>query len=235
MENTGPKAEAKVFWSLYSLFTSKTEKYFSEYSVRTLSFYTEVLNLMGNVMAWTIFLNSQLGKSIIPHDSTPILGYIFVIGVSVATATISFYAVLGSINLCRIRVLQKHYAVIEVGLLSSTKKLAGWEFFYTVICILMTLAWLALFAALSTVLLNSEVKYWLSCCLEAAAFSYLILDVLMVVIFRIFKPKKMLLMLAMRTLNSKYLSASHSSKMSKKIVVEEQSPNQKTEMITTST
>ena len=232
VENKGPKAEAKVFWSLYSLFTSRTEKYFSEYAVRTLSFYTEVLNLMGNVMAWTIFLNSQQGKSIIPHDSTPILGYIFVIGVSFGTATLSFYAILGSINLCRIRVLQKHYAVVEADLPSPTKTLAGWELFYTIICILMTLAWLALFAVLSTVLLNSEVKYWLSCCLGAAVFSYLVLDALMVVIYHIFKPKKMLLMLALRTLNSKYILASHSSKMTKKTVAEEQSPSQKVEMKT---
>ena len=54
----------------------------------------------------------------------------------------------------------------------------------------------------------------------------------MVVIFRIFKPKKMLLMLAMRTLDSKYLFNSHSSKMGKKMVVKEQSPSQKVEMKT---
>ena len=139
---------------------------------------------------------------------------------------------LDRINLCRIRVLQKHYVVIEAGQPSSTKKLAGWEFLYTIICILMTLAWLALFAALSTVLLNSEVKYWLSCCLGAAALSYFVMDALMVAIYRIFKPKKMLLMLTLRTLDSKYLFASHSSKISKKNAVEEQSPSEKAKMKT---
>ena len=205
MINKSQLAKAKVFWSFYSLFTTRTQKYFSEAMVRTLSFYTEFLNLMGNVMAWTIFLNSQKGKSLFPQDNPSILGYIVVIGLSFVTTTLSFYATIGSVNFCRIRVLRTHFSRIEVGKRSSTKKLSCWELCFTVICLII-LAWLALFAVLSSILLKSEMKYWLGCCLGAAIFSYLIVDALMVLIYRLCKPKLMLLMLAMRTLNSEYLS-----------------------------
>ena len=211
-KNKSHLAKARVFWSFYSLFTTRIQKYFSERMVRTLSFYAEILNLMGNVMAWTIFLNSQKGKSLLPQDYPAILGYVFTIGFSYVTATLSFYMTIGAINLCRIRVLRTHFSKIEVGKPSSTKKLSGWEFYFMVICVLMILAWLALFAVLSNILLKSEIKYWLGCSLGTVIFSYLVMDALMVLIYRMFKPKMMLLMLAMRTLNSEYLSLSATKK-----------------------
>ena len=208
-ESEGTKrllTNARVFWSFYSLFASRTQKHFSAYGAKTFTFYAEIINLMGNVLAWTIFVNSLKGMTLFPQDKSPIPAYLFVIGASYLTATVSFYATIGSLNFCRIRFLREHYLRAEARQLSSTTKLAGWEFFYTVFCILVILAWLALFAALSTVLMNAEMNYWLGCCLGAVLFSYLIIDALMVALYRKFRPKVMLLTLAMRALNSEYIS-----------------------------
>ena len=210
---------AKAFWSFYSLFTSRTQKYFSDYSVRMLTFYTEVLNLMGNVLVWAIFVNSQKGQNLFQTDQSPIPQYVFVIGLSFMTATVSFYATLGSINLCRMHKLRKHYVKIEMKQLTSIKKLGCWELFYMTVCVLIILAWLALFAVLSTILLDSEIYYWLRCCLGATIYSYVVVDTVMVAVYYSLRLKHMPLLLTLRALNSKYLSLSTHSKISLKVKV----------------
>jgi hypothetical protein len=218
-QNFNFTTSAIYFWSLYSLFFGRCQKNLTEYTIRTLTFYTEVLNLMGNVMAWTIFLNSQKARSLMPQGQATVSSYTLVVAVSFMTATVSFYATLGLINLRRIRSLQNHYRKMEAQQISPIKKLAYRDLFFILVCFLVIVGWLALFAVLSIILLHSEVKYWLGCCLGAAILSYVVLDTLMVVIYRTFKPKKMLLMLAIRNLSSQYISFTVYSQVAQEIQV----------------
>ena len=173
-----------------------------------MSFYTELLHLMGNVMAWVLFLNSHEGRRFLPQGQSSLINYIFIVGVSFASATASFYAIIGSINFIRLKILQKHYKSYEKDQPGFTRCLVNMEFFYVIICVTIVLSWLGLFAALSTILLNSEVTYWTSCCLGAVILSYIAIDSALMIFFKIFKPRKMLIMLIMRGINSEYLTIS---------------------------
>ena len=212
-----PSLSASNFWTLYSLVVGKEHKYLIEKSTRTMSFYAEVLNLMGNVMAWVLYLNSQEGKKFKPQSQYSLNSYIFVVVVSFITATASFYTVLGFINFVRLRILQKHYAKIEKSDQGFTKRLVYAEFIYMTICFIAIVTWLGLFAALSTLLLNSEVSYWLYCCLGASILSYVIIDSVLVVIFKILKSRKMLILLVLRSMSSEYLTLSVVSALQKNL------------------
>ena len=204
---------ARCFWTFYSLVQGDQHKYFIDNSTRVLSFYTEVMNLMGNVMLWSLFSNSQKGRNLL--ISGQFTSYIFIIVVSLITASASFYITLGLASFVRMIILRKHYRRIEKDLTSLKNQIVRVEFIFKATCVIVILIWLALFAVLSTLLMNAEVVYWLGCCLGAAILSYLVMDGILVAIFRIFRPRKMFVMLALRAMSNKYIFTTILSELNK--------------------
>ena len=81
---------------------------------------------------------------------------------------------------------------------------------------MVILGWLILFAVLSTFMFETEVTFWLICSLKAVVLSYVIIDSLFVILFSVkCFNNKMSFFLALRAVNSEYLS----STLSKKIVI----------------
>ena len=191
--------EAKMFWSFYALINGKNEKYLTDRGARTLTFYAEIVNLLGNVLLWTLFFNY------LKQASSP-LAEICVILFSLGSSLLSFYLTLGILNAVRICQLKKYYHSFENQLIFSTSRLHCLEIIHTTICVVVILAWLVLFGVLAIWISPDDVRHWLICSSLAFVISYLVLDSLLVFLYLLTKWKRLYLFLALRTLSSDYLS-----------------------------
>ena len=191
--------QAKNFWSFYALVYGRYEKFLTNNLVRTASFYTEVLNLIGNVLLWTLFFNSR-------SQSSTALTYLYVPLLAVCTSSVSYYLALGLLNYCKIRSLKKFHLYAEKGLIYRTSRLVWFENIQLLLCVIIIIGWLVLFGAFSTILADIEALTWLGCSALAVVISYGVIDSILVLLYFFKKWKKLFLLLALRSLSSEYIA-----------------------------
>ena len=191
--------QARAFWTFYSLVHGKYEKFLTNNSVRTFSFYTEVLNLIGSSLLWTLFFNAR-------SQSSTILTYMCAMPLAVATNAASYYLTLGLLAHCKIRSIRKYHQCAEKGLTYSTSRFTLFENIQLGMCVVIIVGWLILFGVFSTLLTADETRMWMICCLGASVVSYFVLDGILVLIYSITKREKLFLTLALRSLSGEYMS-----------------------------
>ena len=196
---TNPFKLAKNFWSFYALVFGRYEKFLTNNLVRTVSFYTEVLNLIGNVLLWTLFFNSR-------SQISTALTYLCVPLLAACTSSVSYYLALGLLNYCKIQSLKKFHLCAEKGVLYRTSRLIWFENIQLLLCVIIIIGWLVLFGAFSTILADTEVLTWLGCSALAGVINYGIIDSILVLLYFFKKWKKLFLLLALRSLSSEYIS-----------------------------